>query len=94
MSAPASDLTAHVSLRMPAEVLSDLDRVATALDRPRSWVILRALRSYLEAEGAEVLDAAAGLAELERGEAADFDEVLAGLQEVVDRAERKTSSRR
>ena len=47
-------LTSHVSLRVPNDVIEAFDRIAGALERPRSWVMLRALRQYLEREGREI----------------------------------------
>ena len=40
----------HVSLRVPSDLIEAFDRLAAALDRPRSWVMVRALRQYLESE--------------------------------------------
>jgi predicted transcriptional regulator len=78
-----------VSVRLPPEVIDGLDKVAAALDRPRSWVILRALRQYLADEGREVLDVQAGIAQLERGEIVDFDEAMKDFEAIVVRAEAK-----
>src|SRR5260370_31953858 len=61
-------LTSHVSLRVPNDVIEAFDRIAGALERPRSWVMLRALRQYLEQEGREVEEDTESLAELDRGE--------------------------
>jgi predicted transcriptional regulator len=82
-----------VSLRMPADVVERLDKVAAILERPRSWVILRAIRQYLADEGQEVIDVQEGIAEAERGEVVDFDEVMAGLDEIIARAEVKRSAK-
>src|SRR5690242_21731915 len=72
-----------VSLRVPTELLEDIDRIAQTLDRPRSWVMLRALRACLEAEGAEVIEDAAALAELDRGEGIPADDVLLEMDEII-----------
>ena len=37
-------MTSHVSLRVPNDVVEAFDRIAAALEWPRSWVMLRALR--------------------------------------------------
>ena len=76
-----------VSIRVPADVVERLDKVAAILERPRSWVILRAIRQYLADEGQEVLDVQEGIEEAERGEVVDFDEVMAGLDEIIAQAE-------
>ena len=78
----------QLSLRLPTDLLASLDRIATTLERDRTWVIRRALRAYVETgEGAELLDVEKGLAQLVRGESFDFDEVLAEGDEVIARAE-------
>jgi predicted transcriptional regulator len=81
-----------VSIRVPADVVERLDKVAAILERPRSWVILRAIRQYLADEGQEVLDVQEGIEELERGEGIPFDEVLAEMDEIIAKAEKKRAS--
>jgi len=82
-----------VSIRVPADVVEKLDRVAEILERPRSWVILRAIRQYLADEGQEVLDVQEGIEEAQRGEVVDFDEVMAGLDEIIAQAEAKRAAK-
>ena len=78
-----------VSIRVPADVVERLDKVAAILERPRSWVILRAIRQYLADEGQEVLDVQEGIEEAERGEVVDFDEAMARFEEILAGAETK-----
>jgi predicted transcriptional regulator len=40
---------ARISITLPREVLATADNQAKALDRPRSWVIAEAIRSYRSA---------------------------------------------
>ena len=81
-------MTSHVSLRVPNDVIEAFDRIAAALERPRSWVILRALRQYLDdGEGREIEEDTESIAELDRGESVPFEEVLNRLRERVARAE-------
>ncbi len=86
-------LTAHVTLRVPTDVVEAFDRLAKVLDRPRSWVMVRALRNYLEEEGAEVLEDVEALAELDRGETVPAEDVIAEMREIIGAAERKRSKR-
>ena len=81
-----------ISLRIPNELLQKLDEIAAAMERPRSWILLRALRQYLRDEGAEILDVTEGIAELDHGEARPFDEVIGDLQETIVRAENKRNA--
>jgi len=81
-------MTSHVSLRVPNDLVEAFDRIATALERPRSWAMLRALRQYLnEGEGREIEEDTESLAELDRGESVPFEEVLDRLREIATRAE-------
>jgi predicted transcriptional regulator len=84
----------QISLRLPGEVLESFDRIAAALDRDRSWVMLRAFKMYLEGEGSDLLREAEGLASLDRGEGVDFDAVQAEAEGIVAqaRAERQRKS--
>jgi len=67
---------AQLSLRVPVEMVESFEVIAKALDRDRSWVMVRALRQYLDTEGAGIIHEAAGLASLDRGEGVEFDSVL------------------
>ena len=58
----------HVTLRLPSELVERFDRLAAALERSRSWVMLRALQQYLEAEGGEIEEDMESIAQLDRGE--------------------------
>ena len=81
-----------VSIRMPADIVEKLDKVAAILERPRSWVILRAIRQYLADEGQEVLDVQEGIEELERGEGIPIEDVLAEMDEIIAKAEAKRAA--
>ena len=85
---------ALVSLRMPAEMCAAFDRIASVLDRDRTWVMLRAFRRYLDEEGDYVLREAAGLAALDRGEGVAFDDVMDEIDGIITRFEGKQASRR
>src|SRR5262245_19229240 len=50
---PRRRLYARISITLPREVLAAADSQAKALDRPRSWVIVEAIRSYRGGGGAE-----------------------------------------
>jgi len=78
-----------VSLRVPADLIETLDKIAAVLERPRSWVMLRALRQYIADEGQEVLDVQEGIAELDRGEGIPFEEAMAQWEEIIAKAEAK-----
>ena len=82
-----------ISVRLPADIIEKLDKIAAIMERPRSWVILDAIREYLVDEGQEVLDIQAGIEEAERGETVPFEEVLAELEEKIAAAEARHQTR-
>jgi len=82
-----------VSMRVPTEICEAFDRIASVLQRDRTWVMLRALRGYLQDEGAYILREAEGLAALDRGEGVDFDELMDEIDAIIDRAEGKHTPR-
>lgn len=68
------------SVRMPDDLLQELDATATRLRRSKGWIINDAVREYLQREAlrqhrnAETREA---LVELESGQLVEGDEVLA-----------------
>ena len=87
MDEPAAKV--QISLRIPAEMVEAFDTIAKGMERDRSWVMLRALKQYLDAEGADVLRELEGLASAERGELVDFDDVMAEAEEIIRQAEQR-----
>ena len=77
---PLSD---PIALRIPEDVLADIDTIAQATERSRSWVIVRALRAYLQQEGAEILAYRQGLEEVAAGHVEDIDQVLKDLERIA-----------
>jgi len=86
---PEGPTSIPVSLRVPADLIETLDKIAAALERSRPWIILRALRQYIADEGQEVLDVQDGIAEAERGETVPIEDVLAEMDAIIARAEAK-----
>jgi predicted transcriptional regulator len=86
--------SSHVSLRLPNEVIAAFDRLAAMLDRPRSWVILRAMRHYLDAEGADIAEDVASLAALDRGEGGPIESSLREVAVIIGKAEAKRTRKR
>ena len=86
---PEGTASIPVSLRVPADLIETLDKIAATLERSRSWVMLRALRQYVTDEGQEVLDIQEGIAEADRGELVPIEDVLAEIDEIIAKAEAK-----
>lgn len=79
--------SSNVSLTVSNDLLDAFDKLAEALGRPRSWVMVRALRCYLSEEGAQVFEDSESLAELDRGEVVASEDLHQRLREIIDEAE-------
>ena len=80
---PKQQLSDPIALRIPVDVLSEIEAIAETTERSRSWVIVRALRTYLMNEGAEVLAYRKGKQEIANGEVEDIDDVLAEMERIA-----------
>jgi len=72
-------LSDPIAIRVPVDILADIEKIAETTERSRSWVIVRALKYYLLAEGADVLEIRLGLEDIAAGRTVDADEFLAEL---------------
>jgi predicted transcriptional regulator len=87
---PKNTGSTHVSLRVPTDLVAAFDRIAAALERPRSWVMVRALRQYVEdGEGAEIEEDTESLAELDRGESVTPEELHERLKRRIKAAKER-----
>ena len=73
-------LSDPIALRIPEDMLQDIEAIAKASDRTRSWVIVRALKFYLMQEGNDILQITAAQAEVEAGNVMDLDDLLAEFE--------------
>jgi len=79
----SKDLSDPVAIRVPVDVLADIERIAGAIDRTRSWVIVRALKLYLAGEGEEVLSLLRAREQDAKDGGHDADEVMRELTAIV-----------
>ena len=77
MSATETAPSRTINVRVPAKLYQQLEDLARATERTKSYVTLEALSTYLAAQGWQVQDIEAGLAEADRGEFASEAEVAA-----------------
>lgn len=70
------------SIRIEDELSSQLDMLATALDRPKAWVIEQALRRYVEEQAWQVQAIKEALDDYRSGNAelAPHEEVMGRLE--------------
>ena len=78
-----TELSDPVPVRLPVDVLADIERIAAATERTRSWVMVRALKLYLAGEGADVLAVLRGREEAAQGKGHDADDVIAEMDEII-----------
>ncbi|WP_454848743.1 CopG family ribbon-helix-helix protein [Rhizobium binxianense] len=75
-------LSDPIALRLPEDMLKQIETIAAATERTRSWVIVRALKYYLAAEGKDILDILEGLEDVKAGRVLDAEVVFAELEKL------------
>lgn len=70
-----SEATRAISFRIGADRLEQLERLAEATDRPRSWHIEQALAAYLDLQAWQVAQIEQSIAELDAGLGIPHEEV-------------------
>lgn len=80
----ANDRT-QISIRTPNDMIEKFERIAAALDRDRSWVMLQAFQFYLEREGRGILTDAEGIAAVDRGETVDWETAMERVDAAIER---------
>jgi predicted transcriptional regulator len=80
-----ADLSSPITMRLPRDILDDIEKIAAGSERTRSWVIVRALKHYLaeNSEGGLCLSVLKGREELAAGGGEDMDDVIAELDEII-----------
>lgn len=81
MSKP--QLSDPIAMRLPVEVLEQVETIAQTCERTRSWVIVRALRLYLAGEGGDILAIRRGQEQIASGDSHDIDDVLREVEAIV-----------
>lgn len=66
-----------VTVRLAPELRGRLKTIAAAMDRPRSWVISRAIEQFVNEQAWQIEEIKRGLAEADAGEFASDAEVAA-----------------
>ena len=77
------NLSQPITMRLPQDVLAEIEEIAAACDKTRSWVFVRALKSYVASEGREVLELAEARKQIDNGESFDLDDVIAEVDDIV-----------
>jgi len=74
----------NVSVELPAELADRIDSLARSIDRPRSWVVEKAVEEYLETQAWQVRAIRSALAQAEAGDFATDEEVHTGFAKLLD----------
>lgn len=79
----ARELSDPITMRVPLDVLADIEDIAKICNRSRSWVFVRALKSYLAAEGRDIIELAEARRDIEAGLGHDLDDVIDEVEAIV-----------
>lgn len=74
-----SKATTTITVRLPREVKTRLDRLASATDRSKSWLASDAIARYVETEEWQIAEIEQGVRDADAGDFASADEVAAVL---------------
>lgn len=69
-------LSDPIALRVPVDLLQEIEAIAASSERTRSWVMVRAMRLYVKGEGQETLALAKAKQDIRDGKFQDMDEFL------------------
>lgn len=76
-------LSDPITLRLPLDLLVEIEAVAAACERSRSWVMVRALKAYMAQEGREIQEMAEARKAVEDGAGIDAQDVLAEVDAIT-----------
>jgi predicted transcriptional regulator len=76
-------LSDPITLRLPLDLLAEIEAVADACERSRSWVMVRALKAYMAQEGRELQEMAEARKAVEDGAGIDAQDVLAEVDAIT-----------
>lgn len=83
---PNRDLSNPITMRLPLDVLSEIEQISAICGRSRSWVFVRALKAYLAEEGREIIELAEARRDIENGLGHDLEEVIGEVEAIVNGA--------
>lgn len=81
--------TMHV--RLPDQIRENLEKLAAATNRPRTYHVTVALERYLQEEIWQIAHIQQGLADLDAGRATSHEEVMAEGRDIVARARARSA---
>lgn len=67
--------TKTINVRLADDLTSKLDRLADVMDRPRSWVVTRAIEEYVASQDWQIEEIETAIGEADAGDFASASEV-------------------
>jgi predicted transcriptional regulator len=83
-----------VSFRVAPELVSQLSELSEATDRPRSWHLEQALRSYLDVQLWHIRHVRQAMREVRAGRTIPHEELKASMQRWIKGYKKRKSARR
>jgi predicted transcriptional regulator len=80
---PKQDLSDPITLRLPLDLLAEIESVAGTCERSRSWIMVRALKAYMAQEGREILEMAEARRAVDEGHGSSADDVLVEVAAII-----------
>jgi predicted transcriptional regulator len=71
--------TKTINVRLEDGLTNQLDRLAKVMDRPRSWVVTRAIEEYVAAQDWQIEEIETAIGEADAGDFASANEVEAAF---------------
>ncbi len=81
------------SVSLDDETRDRLDRIASAYDRSRSWLITKAVREFVDREEAYVRAVEEGIESAEQGELVPHETVMAEMHGLIDELEARRKAK-
>jgi predicted transcriptional regulator len=72
-----------ITVRLRDDMVQELDELARAMDRSRSWVVTDALARYLAEERQWMAQIRKGIEELDRGELIPHKQVMDEMRQMI-----------
>lgn len=75
-----SEETCTITVRLPVDLKEQLEQLAKAMARSRSWLTVDAIKAYVELQEWQIKEIEAGLREADAGDFASDEEVKTVIQ--------------
>lgn len=76
---PLDHPTEPITVRAAKQMVSEIDALAAAMDRSRNYVVVQALKQYLEANAWQIERISAGIAAAREGRVRAADDVFSDI---------------